>query len=500
MEDYASITPTVVTAPKAPHYKKTYYPLPAHVRKRALLQTQQGYEWTFTVGCSMIPSEIDRIVNAFFNAAEYSQTLSTSSVLADPSAIPCYVSKIIQNIARTYVTLSCTSPTGVNTSRLDTFLRAGSTLPLECRDRITVARNQPIRVKAVTTQSTPGSDRWHLDRTDQRALPLSHAYTYAYNGTGVIVNIVDTGVWCAHSELVGHCESGGNFVQDDHDVDGNGHGSHCAGICCGLTNGPARGALVKSRRVLDDDGYGSFSNVMDALMMIEDEFLADPTQMHIVSMSLSGPVYTPVNELVNVLALVHGIPVIVAAGNAGANTNLYSPGSASGSIPVAASDIGDSMPSWSNRGGNTKIAAPGVSIRSVLTGTTSSYTVKSGTSMSTPLTAGVVAVMTQYMYELDNSSIPFGPDTTTAVIAMASQHRVNGYPLLFSSIGLSDIPQLPATPPQVPSSASGLPKPLNGLPHQPLSYLRSSAERFMMPVFLWFASSPLLLLFAFTCL
>jgi hypothetical protein len=234
---------------------------------------------------------------------------------------------------------------------------------------------------------------------------------------------------------------------------------------------------------------------MDALMLIEDEFVNDP-HMAIVSMSLSGPIYTPVNEMVNVLAFDHGIPVLVAAGNSGDNTNNYSPGSASGAIAVAASDSGDMMPAWSNRGGNTRLTAPGVNIRSVLTGTTNGYTLKSGTSMSTPLVAGVTAVMMQFMFEKANiTDFPFGLDVTTAVLAMASQHRINGYPLLFSSIGLSDIPQLPATPPQPPSSSAALPKPLGGLPTQPLGSMRSSAKALVMPVFVWFVSSPLLVLF-----
>jgi len=104
--------------------------------------------------------------------------------------------------------------------------------------------------------------------------------------------------------------------------------------------------------------------------------------------------------------------------------------------------------------------------------------------------------MFEYQYAANNeTAIPWGPDTTTAVITMASQHRVNGYPLLFSSIGLGEVPQLPATPPQPPSSSATLPKPLNGLPSQPLGYLRSSADRFMVPVLMQFMSSPLLMLF-----
>lgn len=103
--------------------------------------------------------------------------------------------------------------------------------------------------------------------------------------------------------------------------------------------------------------------------------------------------------------------------------------------------------------------------------------------------------MFQYMYDQSNETeVPFGLDVTTAVLAMASQNRINGLPLVFTSIGSNDIPQLPATPPQQPSSAS-LSKPLQGLPPQPLGYLRSSGDRFMIPVFMWFASSPLLLCF-----
>src|SRR6185503_2968037 len=129
-------------------YKKIKFPLPSHTQKRSLVfGSEAGYIWTFSVGCSLIPSEVDRIVSAFFQSAEYSQTLSSASeILSDSSAIPCYVTEMTLNVARTYVTLQCTSTNLVNVSRLENFLRDGIILPLECRRRVAVARSEVIRV------------------------------------------------------------------------------------------------------------------------------------------------------------------------------------------------------------------------------------------------------------------------------------------------------------------------------------------------------------------
>lgn len=363
-----------VTLVQADRYNRTKYPGPPGSPKRSVLEmASAGHQWSVTVGCSLTPGEVDLIVDTFFQAASMAQ-----SVANDPSAFPCYVSKVTGNVARTFITLDCSDGNAMNVTRFDLFLRTHEMIPSECRTKVSIDQIPVLHVS--TTQATPGSSRWHIDRLDQRGLPLNHAYTYYYDGTNVTVYIVDTGIWCAHNEFTGRCSSIGNFCDSEPDVDGNSHGSHVAGLCCGATYGPAKGATIKSARVLCNGGYGSFGDVMDALILIEDLFVASP-HMAVVSMSLSGPIYSPVNSLVNTLALTHGIPVVVAAGNSGSNTNNYSPGSASGSTPVAASDIGDFMPSWSNRNGNTKIAAPGDGITSALSGTTNGVTVKSGTSM-----------------------------------------------------------------------------------------------------------------------
>lgn len=90
----------------------------------------------------------------------------------------------------------------------------------------------------------------------------------AYTGSGVAIAIVDTGVDMANADLnvssVCFDAYGGNCS------DGNGHGTHVAGIAAALNNsigvvGVAPGATIVSVRVLDSSGNGSDASVIAGL-------------------------------------------------------------------------------------------------------------------------------------------------------------------------------------------------------------------------------------------
>lgn len=228
---------------------------------------------------------------------------------------------------------------------------------------------------------------WHLDRIDQRKLPLSNTI-YAGNSSNLIdVYVVDTGVDLNHPEFSeNNAIFGGNFI-DSINTDCNGHGTHVASLAVGKQYGSGKRANLIDVKVLGCDGSGSYSGIIQAIEWITNR-AATSGKISVVNMSLGGPRSTALDTAIT-NSFNSGVYYVVAAGNSNANACNYSPARVTSIITVAASDRLDTKASFSNFGSCVDVYAPGVNLLAAWPN--NAYATLSGTSMASPVTTGVLS-------------------------------------------------------------------------------------------------------------
>lgn len=212
--------------------------------------------------------------------------------------------------------------------------------------------------------------------------------------------VIDTGIDLDHPDLNVDTNRSEVFVSRGRGSktsdDGNGHGTHVAGTIAAIDNdidvvGVAAGATVVAVKVLDDNGSGSYSDVISGI----DYVAANASAGDVANLSLGGGTSDAVDDAVR-NAADQGIYFAIAAGNDGADANNYSPARVeyNNVWTVSATDDTDTFASFSNWSGPTdppvEYAAPGVDILSLwYDGGTNTI---SGTSMASPHMAGVLLV------------------------------------------------------------------------------------------------------------
>ncbi|MFW9927488.1 MAG: S8 family serine peptidase, partial [Candidatus Thorarchaeota archaeon] len=299
------------------------------------------------------------------------------------------------------------------------------------RNRQIMIENQPVEDYVVAQN---GNGYVHFDTLTGADL----MWDEGYNGSGITVAILDSGIDGNHPDLENRLIGFKDFINSNDDMepsdgidayDDNGHGTVCAWNAVGdgtasggnLT-GTAPGANLLGIKVLDVTGSGDDSVIAQGI-----EF-AVLQGVDVISLSLGGEwtdntyvIEPSVAEIEN--AIDSGISVVVAAGNSGpAAFSINSPGIVEEAITVGASHTGSGVIAFSSvgpvyrtisnpRGYVVKpdLVAPGYLVVSGRSDGASSfeypiynftqfgsyYTQWSGTSASTPVVAGLVALMHQ---------------------------------------------------------------------------------------------------------
>jgi len=235
---------------------------------------------------------------------------------------------------------------------------------------------------------------WGIDRLDSRDLPLLSNYTYSRTGAGVDVYIVDTGIYTGNVDFEGRAIWGANFVGDGKDTDCNGHGTHVAGTVGSATYGVAKGVTLIAVKVLGCSGQGTTSGVIDGIAWTANQ-ASSKKKPSVANMSLGGGASSAMDNAIKG-AIGAGVTFVVAAGNDNADACNYSPARVPEAITIGATGTSsnqDIRASFSNYGTCVDVFAPGLEITSTWIGSPTAINTISGTSMASPHTAGVAALL-----------------------------------------------------------------------------------------------------------
>lgn len=272
------------------------------------------------------------------------------------------------------------------------------------------------------------NDQWALANSGQRGgkqgadISATIAWATTTGSDKVVVAVLDSGVDYTHEDLFENMwlrpddmppyeDSELGVIDDEHGfnaidtasdpMDDNGHGTHCAGIIgaegendIGIA-GVNWKVQIMPLKFMNAGGFGTTKDAIEAINYVIERKKAG-VNVRIISASWGSTQRSRALEDAIRKAYENDILFVAAAGNATANNDRTPHYPSSYNVPnvisVAALDRHDELASFSNYGAKSvAIAAPGVDILSTWLG--NAYEEKSGTSMATPVVAGVAALV-----------------------------------------------------------------------------------------------------------
>jgi subtilisin family serine protease len=260
------------------------------------------------------------------------------------------------------------------------LLKSGKVLRIDPDVEVYALEN--VRIKGVKPQPSQ-TITWNIDRVDAE---ISWAIS---TGDPVKVGVIDTGIDLKHPDLQANIKGGYNAINPlKSPNDDNGHGTHVAGIIAALNNsigvvGVGPNIDLYAIKVLNASGSGYLSDVIEGL----DWAVANGMQVVNMSLGTSQDVQSFHDAIVR--AYNAGVTIVAAAGNSGGAVSY--PAAYTEVIAVSATDQNNQIASFSSRGPEVDLAAPGVNIYSTYKG--QNYATLSGTSMAAPHVTGAAALI-----------------------------------------------------------------------------------------------------------
>lgn len=308
---------------------------------------------------------------------------------------------------------------------------------LSALNYIEFAEKIPYETTFITPSDYSSITQWGLNQIQAdlawNIYPASLGSFYPSVSNNVKIAIIDNEINTSHIDLSGVLwTNSGEIPLNGVDDDGNGylddangfdvadsdpitigplsfdHGTHCAGIACAQTDnaiGISGLGNCKLMPIKVTSNSASGTTITAGWLGVE---YAIVNEADVISISWGSNLYSSVYDLMIANALANNIIVVAAAGNS--NVNLASspvyPALYTGVVTVGSTGtptLNDEKSSFSNFGVGIDVMAPGYNIYSTLSN--GGYGYKSGTSMATPLVAGLCGLMKTFNPYLSNTTI-----------------------------------------------------------------------------------------------
>jgi subtilisin family serine protease len=270
---------------------------------------------------------------------------------------------------------------------------------LKHRSDVESAAPNPL-VKAFALPNDPRlpSFQWHLYKIHATDAWIANV-SGNQGAASIIIAVIDSGLFATHEEFpASKVVPGHNAINPAlPTTDECGHGTWVSGIAAAATNNLAGGAgvawlprIMPVKAIAYDatigDCVGSDFDIDQAVLW------ASSNGARVINMSLGGSTRTDAEAATMEAAWSRGCVLVAAAGNEASSNPSY-PAAYADVVGVSATDQNDLLASFSNFGTYVDVAAPGVGIDAPDTAATNAYASVSGTSMASPIVAGLAAVL-----------------------------------------------------------------------------------------------------------
>lgn len=257
--------------------------------------------------------------------------------------------------------------------------------------------------------ATEDGSEWTDTEAAAWGLQVTAVLGSCFTGQGIRLAIVDSGLDLDHPDFADRDVVLQSFVPGAADVDGNGHGTFCAGVACGPrrpADGPRYGVACDAQlhvaQALDERASGTDGAILAGIDW------AVRHKCAVISLSIGSAVteadpYPALYEEIAARALEAGSLLVAPAGNQSQRPDVVAPVDYPANCPsvvaVGAVDKRLRVAAFSNgavgsAAGRIDLVAPGIAILSAAPGATP-YQTASGTSMAAPFVAGIAALVAE---------------------------------------------------------------------------------------------------------